>query len=143
MDHESGELRPWSPSDSVALYRMEDWGLGYFGISPRGTVEVYPDTDPSKKMDLLDIVQGLEARDICPPVILRFSGILDHRMREIRRCFDELRLHWRRAGGLSFRMRCCTIAKDLFPRRRVCSPCPCCFLRNPAIPTPSLRRRPG
>ncbi|MGD8360896.1 MAG: biosynthetic arginine decarboxylase [Gemmatimonadota bacterium] len=89
MDPESGAVRPWSPSDSVALYRMEDWGLGYFGVSPRGTVEVYPDTDPSKKMDLLDIIQGLEARDICPPVILRFSGILDHRMRELRRCFDE------------------------------------------------------
>ena len=88
MEHESGESRPWSPSDSVDLYRMEDWGLGYFGVSPKGTVEVYPDTDPKKKMDLLDIVEGLEARDVCPPVILRFSGILDHRMREIRRCFD-------------------------------------------------------
>jgi arginine decarboxylase len=88
MEAESGEVRAWSPSDSVALYRMEDWGLGYFGVSPRGTVEVYPDTDPSRKMDLLDIIEGLEARDICPPVILRFSGILDHRMRELRRCFD-------------------------------------------------------
>jgi len=72
----------------MALYRMEDWGAGYFGVSPRGTVEVYPDTDPSRKMDLLEIVEGLEAREICPPVILRFSGILEHRMRELRRCFD-------------------------------------------------------
>jgi len=88
MAPDSGETRPWSPSDSVDLYRMKDWGLGYFGVSPNGTVEVYPDTDPGRKMDLLDIVEGLEARDVCPPVILRFSGILDHRMREIRRCFD-------------------------------------------------------
>jgi arginine decarboxylase len=72
----------------VDLYRMEDWGLGYFGVSPEGTVEVHPEADPSRSMDLFDIVQGLEARDICPPVILRFSGILDHRMRELRRCFD-------------------------------------------------------
>lgn len=89
MDEESGEDRAWSPADSLALYGMEDWGLGYFGISPGGTVEVHPDTDPARKMDLLDIVQGLEARGICPPVILRFSGILEHRMREMRRCFDE------------------------------------------------------
>ena len=68
---------------------MEAWGLGYFGISPEGTVEIYPDTDPGTAMDLLDIIQGLEARGICPPVILRFSGILEHRMREMRRCFDE------------------------------------------------------
>ena len=68
---------------------MEAWGLGYFGISPGGTVEIYPDTDPGTAMDLLDIIQGLEARGICPPVILRFSGILEHRMREMRRCFDQ------------------------------------------------------
>jgi arginine decarboxylase len=88
MDPEPGPALPWSPTDSIALYRMEDWGLGYFGVSPRGTVEVYPETDPSRKMDLLEIVHGLEARDVCPPVILRFSGILEHRMREIRRAFD-------------------------------------------------------
>ncbi len=88
MKADTGDPGPWSPADSVALYRMEDWGLGYFGISAQGTVEVHPEADPSKSMDLFDIVQGLEARDICPPVILRFSGILDHRMRELRRCFD-------------------------------------------------------
>jgi len=88
MKADTGDSRPWSPADSVALYRMEDWGLGYFGVSAEGTVQVHPDTDPAKSMDLFDIVQGLEARDICPPVILRFSGILDHRMRGLRRCFD-------------------------------------------------------
>jgi len=67
---------------------MEDWGLGYFGVSAQGTVQVHPNADPSRKMDLLDIVEGLEAREICPPVILRFSGILDHRMRDLRTCFD-------------------------------------------------------
>ncbi|MGW8265058.1 MAG: biosynthetic arginine decarboxylase [Longimicrobiales bacterium] len=88
MDRESGGEPSWSPADSVSLYRMKDWGLGYFGVSPRGTVQVHPDADPSRKMDLMDIVEGLEAREIFPPVILRFSGILDHRMRELRTCFD-------------------------------------------------------
>jgi len=68
---------------------MQDWGMGYFGVSPSGTVEVYPDTNPHRKVDILDIIQGLEARGIYPPVILRFPGILEHRMRELRRCFDE------------------------------------------------------
>jgi len=89
MDEKSGMNSTWSPEDSHSLYGMGDWGLGYFGVSPDGTVEIYPDTDPGRKMDLLDIVQGLEARGIYPPVILRFSGILEHRMRELRRCFDE------------------------------------------------------
>ncbi len=89
MSVESEKAHAWTPADSVALYGMEDWGLGYFGVSPRGTVEVYPGTDRQKKMDLLDIIQGLEARGICPPVVLRFPGILDHRMRELRRSFDD------------------------------------------------------
>lgn len=89
MEDKAGELGSWSPLDSLALYSMEEWGLGYFGVSPAGTVEVYPNQDSRRKMDLLDIIQGLEARGIHPPVILRFSGILDHRMREMRRCFDQ------------------------------------------------------
>ncbi len=89
MSAETDAPRPWTPQDSAELYGMEDWGLGYFAVSPRGTVEVCPDPSRDRKMDLFDIIQGLEARGIYPPVILRFPGVLDHRMRELRRVFDE------------------------------------------------------
>lgn len=89
MGSDTTSASHWTPADSAALYGMEEWGLGYFGVSPGGTVEVYPDKDPSRKMDLLEVIRGLEARGICPPVILRFPGILAHRMREIRQAFDD------------------------------------------------------
>ncbi len=89
MTDRSNSAGAWSVRDAVALYGMEDWGLGYFGVSPRGRVEVYPDTDSGRKVDLLEVVEGLEARGICPPVILRFPGILEHRMRALRRSFDQ------------------------------------------------------
>ena len=88
MTADPGRPSPWSPADSAEPYRMEDCRLGYFGVSSLGTVVVHPEAERSRSVDLLEIVQGLEARDIHPPVILRFSGILDHRMRELRRCFD-------------------------------------------------------
>jgi arginine decarboxylase len=79
----------WTIQDSAELYGLANWGGGYFGVSPEGTVEVYPDGDPSRKIDLLEVVEGLEARDLYPPVMIRFSGILAHRMAQLRRVFDE------------------------------------------------------
>ncbi len=79
---------PWTPDRSAECYRLAEWSGGFFGASPRGTVEVYPDANADRTIDLLDVVEGLKARDICPPVVIRFSGILAHRMSELRRAFD-------------------------------------------------------
>lgn len=83
------QLNLWSPQDSAKLYRVEEWGAGYFGVTPQGTLGVYPDTDPSRCIDLYDVARGLAARDLTPPVIVRFPGILAHRMGNIRRVFDK------------------------------------------------------
>ncbi len=68
---------------------MADWGAGYFGVSDEGTVLVYPDADPTRSIDLMEVVEGLQARDLWPPVVIRFSGIIAHRMAHLRRAFDE------------------------------------------------------
>jgi arginine decarboxylase len=83
------ESSGWTIQDSAELYGLANWGGGYFGVSEEGTVEVYPDGDPARKIDLLEVVEGLEARDLYPPVLIRFSGILAHRMAQLRRAFDE------------------------------------------------------
>jgi len=79
---------PWTPLDSAQLYGLEDWGAPYFSVSQRGTVQVHPDGD-GRTIDLLDVVDGLSARHINPPVVVRFSGVLAHRMRHMRRAFDD------------------------------------------------------
>ncbi|HSM06258.1 MAG TPA: biosynthetic arginine decarboxylase [Longimicrobiales bacterium] len=80
---------PWTPRDSSRLYGLEEWGGGYFGVSEEGTVEVYPGAEPSRGIDLLEVVRGLEVRDFVPPLVIRFDGILAHRMGHLRRAFDE------------------------------------------------------
>ena len=82
-------LEAWTTEDAAELYRIGEWADGYFGVSLRGTVEVYPTRSPDEKIDLLEVVEGLAARDLVPPVVIRFSGILAHRMSELRRVFDE------------------------------------------------------
>jgi arginine decarboxylase len=79
----------WSPADSSDLYRVTEWGDGYFSVSEAGTVLAHPDGDPAAAIDLHEVMKGLEAREIGTPVIIRLPGILRHRMRELRRAFDD------------------------------------------------------
>jgi arginine decarboxylase len=84
----SEDAKLWTPRDSARIYGLEDWGAPYFSVSERGTVQVHPDGD-DRTIDLLDVVEGLSARHINPPVVIRLSGVLAHRMRHMRRAFDE------------------------------------------------------
>lgn len=70
------------------MYRVGEWGAGYFGVTPQGTLAVHPDADPSRVIDLYEVARGLAARDISPPVIVRFPEILGHRMATLRAVFD-------------------------------------------------------
>lgn len=85
----AADAAQWTVADASRLYRLDRWGAGYFGVSPHGTVEVYPEGDPGRKIDLMEVVEGLGARDLHPPVVVRFSGVLAHRMSELRRIFDD------------------------------------------------------
>ena len=43
--------------------------------------------DPSREIDLFEVVQGLKARDLHTPVVIRFSDILAHRLRHLADAF--------------------------------------------------------
>jgi len=79
----------WSAEDSARLYGLADWGKGYFGVNDSGKLTVMPSKDPGKQIDLYEVVEGLRERDIHTPVLVRFSGILAHRLQEIRAAFDK------------------------------------------------------
>ena len=59
-------------------------GQLYFGINAEGHVIVCPDMNPSRAIDLFELVEGLKARDLTAPVVLRFSDIIAHRLNTIR-----------------------------------------------------------
>jgi arginine decarboxylase len=79
----------WTIEDALKLYAMPDWGKGYFGINERGHVTAMPDKNPAQQIDIAELVRGLGDRGIHAPVLIRFSGILEHRLREIRGAFDK------------------------------------------------------
>lgn len=80
---------PWSTEDSCEIYRVDGWSEGYFSVSERGTVLAHPDATAARAIDLFEVVEGLSAREVGTPVIIRLPGILEHRMRELRRAFDQ------------------------------------------------------
>ncbi|MDH3271094.1 MAG: biosynthetic arginine decarboxylase [Gemmatimonadota bacterium] len=81
--------RTWTIAESTETYLVDAWGGGYFGISQRGTVEAYPDQNPSRPIDLHEVMRGLAGREIGTPLIIRLPGVLEHRMRHLRRAFDD------------------------------------------------------
>jgi arginine decarboxylase len=82
-------VRPWRIEDSAELYQVAAWGKGYFAINEAGHVVVQPDTTPARQIDLYEVVQGLKARDLTTPVVVRFSDILAHRLRHLHAAFAQ------------------------------------------------------
>jgi len=77
----------WKIEDSLDLYGVNAWGNGYFHISEAGHVVVRPDQTPEHEIDLLEVIQGLAARDLTTPVVVRFSDILRHRLKRLHDAF--------------------------------------------------------
>jgi arginine decarboxylase len=81
--------QPWGVEDSLELYNVRAWGKGFFGINAAGHVVVRPDTTEQREIDLYDVVEGLQARDLATPVVVRFSDILAHRLKRLHEAFAQ------------------------------------------------------
>jgi arginine decarboxylase len=81
--------QPWRVEDSLDLYHVEAWGKGYFSVNESGHVVVRPDTTERYEIDLYEVVEGLQARDLTTPVVVRFSDILAHRLRRLHDAFAQ------------------------------------------------------
>ena len=77
----------WSVTDSRELYHVQAWGQGYFGVNEQGHVVVRPEQRADREIDLFEVVQGLKERELTTPVVVRFSGILAHRLRQLNDAF--------------------------------------------------------
>lgn len=83
------ELSPWSVEKSRALYGIDNWGCGYFGINERGNICVRPNGPDGPETDLNGLVEAINERGIEFPLLFRFNGILRHRVRTICEAFEK------------------------------------------------------
>lgn len=81
-------MRKWRIEDSAELYNISGWGLKYFSINEKGHVAVTP-RENYASVDLKEVMDELQVRDITSPVLLRFPDILDNRIQKISQCFKQ------------------------------------------------------
>lgn len=79
-------MRKWRIEDSAELYNINGWGRQYFSINEAGHVCVTP-KQGFASVDLKDVMDELQVRDVAAPVLLRFPDILDNRIEKISNCF--------------------------------------------------------
>ena len=86
-------MRRWRIEDSAELYNITGWGLKYFSINDNGHVQVTP-REGCASVDLKELMDELQIRDITAPVLLRFPDILDNRIEKMSQCYDKARVEY-------------------------------------------------
>jgi arginine decarboxylase len=79
-------MRKWRIEDSEELYNINGWGINYFSINEKGNVVVTPMKD-GVQVDLKELVDELQVRDVGAPMLIRFPDILDSRIEKMSNCF--------------------------------------------------------
>ncbi len=79
-------MRRWRIEDSAELYNINGWGINYFSINDKGNVVVTPKAN-GVKVDLKELVDELQLRDVSAPMLIRFPDILDDRIEIMSSCF--------------------------------------------------------
>ncbi|MBF0546894.1 MAG: biosynthetic arginine decarboxylase [Candidatus Riflebacteria bacterium] len=82
-------MRKWRIEDSAELYNISGWGIDYYGINTKGNVVVMPRKKNGPEVDIKELIDELELRDVALPVLLRFPDILDDRIETISACFGR------------------------------------------------------
>ena len=77
----------WTVEDSAALYKLKQWGLGYYAISEKGHVVFKPGRQSPIMIDVKAVLDDVISRGIRLPVLFRFQDILRDRVIEFNRTF--------------------------------------------------------
>jgi arginine decarboxylase len=91
-------LPAWTIEQSEELYRIQGWGDPYFSINAAGHVTVSPKGQRGGSLDLFELVQGLQQRNLQLPLLLRFSDILEDRIERLNSAFAKAIARYSYAG---------------------------------------------
>src|SRR5689334_21703070 len=78
----------WNISKAREAYNIAHWGNGYFDINERGHLVARPDPQSPHTVDLFELTREFQKHNLALPVLVRFSGVLGHRVRELCSAFD-------------------------------------------------------
>ncbi|HEX9811018.1 MAG TPA: biosynthetic arginine decarboxylase [Burkholderiales bacterium] len=78
----------WSIQKARDTYNIAYWSNGYFDVNELGHLVARPDPASAQTVDLHALSKEFAAHDLTLPVLVRFSGILQRRVRELWETFD-------------------------------------------------------
>ena len=104
----------WTTTDAAELYDVASWGKGYFSVGENGNLFVHPTKEAERRIDLKQLVDTLEWRGISLPILIRFAGILKHRLGEMFQVFDQSIREHNYQGGY-----CCVYPIKVNQQRQV------------------------
>jgi arginine decarboxylase len=82
------EIRAWTTKEAALLYNVAGWSSGYFAINDAGHMEATPSGPEGRRIDLFDLVLDLQRRGLDLPLLIRFTDILDSRLRTLFGSFE-------------------------------------------------------
>ena len=89
-DHDANEAdETWTTEDSAALYQVSAWGKPYFSVNAHGHIDVQPNPESKRRVDLFELVESISDRGVGLPLLVRFSDIVGHRIDELNESFVE------------------------------------------------------
>lgn len=80
-------MRKWRIEDTEELYNINGWGINYFSVNDKGNVVVTPKKG-GPQVDLKELVDELQVRDVALPLLVRFPDILNSRIEKMTNCFE-------------------------------------------------------
>lgn len=81
-------MRKWRIEDSEELYNIPGWGRNYFSVNEKGHMTVTPKAGYAS-VDIKEVLDELQVRDVGAPLLLRFPDIIDNRIQKISNCFRK------------------------------------------------------
>lgn len=78
----------WSIQQSADLYRIEQWGEGYFKINAQGHVQMGLPHDAAS-VDLSELTRQIQQIGLSLPVLVRFEDILQDRVKRLCDAFTQ------------------------------------------------------
>ncbi|MGZ5071447.1 MAG: biosynthetic arginine decarboxylase [Methylobacter sp.] len=83
------QSKTWTTGQSAQTYAIDNWGQGYFSINADGHVAVKPSSDKDTVLDLYEIAQSLNDKQLSLPVLVRFTDILKDRVAQLSNAFKK------------------------------------------------------
>jgi arginine decarboxylase len=89
----------WTCQDSADLYHVGAWGRRFLDVGKNGDLWIYPRGPQHEGLDLKVLMDELVTRGLCPPLLLRFSDILDRRLRSLAGAFAQAKADYGYQAG--------------------------------------------